>query len=216
VFDKRRDTISLRPLVRAVKKGGQLQGQDAAAVDALLVKAEPVVDKVRILRNKAVAHQSARIKYDDVFKMAAVKPTQLRDLTDMALEIANHLRNARGLPDEVFTEFPREAAEEMMRALGVKRSQRRQHVGETCGDPRRGSCDACLVDAHTHDAHDPRRTMRTTHDAHERTTLTASIRAGEQKGTPVDAKPGCDSLLVISSKPKRAWLDCSCRCNSSR
>jgi hypothetical protein len=31
VFDKRRDTISLRPLVREVKKAGQLQGQGAAA-----------------------------------------------------------------------------------------------------------------------------------------------------------------------------------------
>jgi hypothetical protein len=120
VFDKRRDTISLRPLVREVKKAGQLKGQDAAVVDELLVEAEPVADKVMILRHKAVAHQSAHISYNDVFKMAAVKPAQLRELTDTALSIANRLRQASGLPDEVFTEFPRQKAEEMMTALGKR------------------------------------------------------------------------------------------------
>ena len=40
VFDKRSDTISLPPLVREVKAAGQLVGQDAAAVDALLVEAK--------------------------------------------------------------------------------------------------------------------------------------------------------------------------------
>jgi AbiU2 len=124
VFDKNRKTISLPLLVDEVKNAGQLKGQDAAAIDALLVKAKPLVAKVSILRNKAFAHRSAHISYNDVFKMAAVKPTQFRDLTDMALEIANCLRKARGLPDEVFTEFFREAAEEMMTALGAKRSQR--------------------------------------------------------------------------------------------
>jgi HEPN superfamily AbiU2-like protein len=54
VFDKRSDTISLPPLVREVKAAGQLIGQDAAAVDALLVEAKPVADKILILRHKSV------------------------------------------------------------------------------------------------------------------------------------------------------------------
>jgi hypothetical protein len=125
LFDKRGDTISFETLIREVKAEGPLKGQGAAAVDELLDEAEPIVDKVRILRNKASAHQSAHFSYNDVFKMAAVKPAQLRDLTDMALEIANRLLLARGLQDEHFTELPREDAEEMMRALGAKRSQRK-------------------------------------------------------------------------------------------
>jgi HEPN superfamily AbiU2-like protein len=85
VFDTRRGTISFPPLVREAKAAGQLEGQEAAAVDALLVEAKPVADKVLILRHKAFAHRSA----NDIFKMAAVRPDQLRDLTDMALKIAN-------------------------------------------------------------------------------------------------------------------------------
>ena len=64
-------------------------------------------------------HRSGHISYNDVFKMAAVKPNQLRDLTDMALKIANHLLLAGGLHDQYFTELPREAAEAMMKALGA-------------------------------------------------------------------------------------------------
>jgi hypothetical protein len=120
VFDKRRDTISLAPLVREVKAAGNLKGHDAATVDALVVEAKPIADKVGILRHKAFAHRSAHISYNDVFKMAAVKPNQLRDLTDIALKIANRLLLARGLPDQHFTEPPREAAQAMMKVLGAK------------------------------------------------------------------------------------------------
>jgi hypothetical protein len=47
--------------------------------------------------HRAFAHRSASISYDDVFKLAAVKPDQLRDLTEVALKIANRLLLARGL-----------------------------------------------------------------------------------------------------------------------
>ena len=97
-----------------------IQGQDAAAVDALLDEAAPIVAKVTLLRHRAFAHRSASTSYDDVFKLAAVKPDQLRDLTELALKIANRLLLARGLKDESFTTLPREAAEAMMKALAAR------------------------------------------------------------------------------------------------
>jgi HEPN superfamily AbiU2-like protein len=123
VFDKSRGTISLEPLVRDVKAAGQLKAQDAAVADALLVQAKPIADKVAILRHKAFAHRSAHISYDDVFKMAAVKPDELRELTNVALEIANRLLLACGLRDQFFTDLPREAAQAMMKALGSHNDQ---------------------------------------------------------------------------------------------
>lgn len=121
VFDTTRQTISLPHIVAEMKRAGQLSGQDAAAVDELLVEAEPVVDKVLILRHKAFAHRSAHTSYDDVFGMAAVKPAQLRELTDTALKIANRLLAVRRLSEQYFTVLPREDAEAMMKALGAKR-----------------------------------------------------------------------------------------------
>src|SRR5437870_1242716 len=89
MFDKREDTISLKPLTREMKDAAHIKGQDAAKVDALLAEAKPIADKVTILRHKAFAHRDAHISYNDVFKIAAVTPIQLRDLTEIALKISN-------------------------------------------------------------------------------------------------------------------------------
>jgi hypothetical protein len=119
MFDSRRDTISLPRLAKEMKVARLLQGHSAAEVDLLLAEAAPIVEKVAILRHCAFAHRSARISYDDAFKRAAVKPNQLRDLSEVALKIANRLLLARGLKDEVFTTLPREDAEKMMKALAA-------------------------------------------------------------------------------------------------
>lgn len=124
VFDKSKGTISLARLFRDVRAAGQLKAPDVAVVKALLAKAEPIAEKVATLRNNAFAHRSAHISYDDVFKMAAVQPDQLRELTDMALAITNQLLLARNLQNLYFTELPREAAEAMMRVLGSSDSKR--------------------------------------------------------------------------------------------
>jgi len=119
VFDKAKGTISLVPLIREVKAAGHLKTHNAAAIDAIMAEAKPIVERIAILRHKAIAHRSAHISYNEVFKLAAVKPNQLRELTEMALKIANHLLLARGLPVQCFTKLPRQAAEAMMQALAV-------------------------------------------------------------------------------------------------
>jgi hypothetical protein len=121
VFEKRNDTINFDHLIREVKKSGHLSSQDAAIIDALMLEAKPIAGKVTTLRHQAFAHRSTQISYNEVFKVAAVTPLQLRHLTDLALKIANRLLLARGLQDQVFTELPREAAEAMMKMLGQKR-----------------------------------------------------------------------------------------------
>jgi AbiU2 len=125
VFDKRRDTISLLSLVRDVKVAGQLSGHDTGTIEVRLNEAKPLAEKVIMLRHEAFAHRSKHFSYDDVFTKAAVKPQQLRELTDVALKIANTLLLARGLPDQCFTQLPRQAAEAMMMALGGGKRPRR-------------------------------------------------------------------------------------------
>jgi hypothetical protein len=121
VFDKAPDTISLRHLIPEMKRAEQLNGQDAAVVEELLIRAKPTVGKVLTLRHKAFAHRDARISYDDVFKMAAVRPDELRDLTNLARDIANCLLAARGLRNWDFTDLHLEDAKGIMKALGANR-----------------------------------------------------------------------------------------------
>jgi hypothetical protein len=120
VFDRSKGTISLAPLFREVSRTGNLNTQDVSIIDTLLLRSKPIVEKVTTLRHNAFAHRSAHISYDGVFKRAAVRPDQLRELTNVALEIGNKLLLARGLQPQCFSELPREAAEAMMQALADK------------------------------------------------------------------------------------------------
>jgi hypothetical protein len=119
VFDRRRDTISLIRLSHEMKAAHQIREQISTEVDTLFAKAAPIVSKVTTLHHNAFAHRSAGVSYDDTFKKAAVTAAQLRDLTDLALKIANCLLLARGLKDEDFHSGPVEAAKAMMKALAV-------------------------------------------------------------------------------------------------
>jgi uncharacterized protein (DUF4415 family) len=117
LFDKRTDTISLRRLAQELRRKDQLSQQTQAEVDELLREAEPLVSKIILLRHKAFAHRSAYTSYDDAFKEAKVTPNQMRNLTEVALQIANKLAEARGMYIGFFNELPQQDAARMMRTL---------------------------------------------------------------------------------------------------
>ena len=117
LFDKRADTISLSQLVREMTRNKQLSQRTQAEVNELLDKAKPLEAKVIVLRHNAFAHRSARTSYDDVFKEAKVTAKQMRDLTEIALQIANKLAEATGVSTGFFNELPREDAARMMQTL---------------------------------------------------------------------------------------------------
>lgn len=119
MFDKRRDTISLTRLTHEMKAKRLIPGQTITELEALFVEARQIASKVAVLRHSVVAHLSAKMSYNAAFKEAAVTAHQLRDLTDLALKIANRLLLARGLREEFFTTLPLEAAKAMMNALAA-------------------------------------------------------------------------------------------------
>jgi hypothetical protein len=120
LFENRTDTINLPDLARELKQSNLISTQAAADVDALLGQADQLAPKVRILRNKLFAHRSAFLSYDEAFKEAAVKPMQMRDLTEMALKIVNYLLRSRGLGEHSFDTLAREDVEAMLKALKEK------------------------------------------------------------------------------------------------
>jgi AbiU2 len=119
LFDKRRDTISLPGLAREMKSANLLPAQTQSEVDALISRAAPLVSKIGLLRHNAFAHRSATLSYDDVFNLAAVTAAQMRELTEIALKIANVLAGAIGRSEHFFNELALKDAEEMMKALAA-------------------------------------------------------------------------------------------------
>jgi hypothetical protein len=117
LFERRHRTINLQGLAKELTAAELIPAQIVTEVDALLEKAAPLVSKVTILRSTLFAHRSASLPYDAVFKKANVTSDELRDLTEIALKIANRLLLARGLRDHMFNYMPREEAEAMLEAL---------------------------------------------------------------------------------------------------
>lgn len=126
VFDKRTDTISLPHLVREMALNKRFSQQAQAEVNELLDKAKPLGSKVTVLRHKAFAHRSARTSYDDVFKEAQVTVGQMRELTEIALQIANKLAGVSGVSPEFFNELPRKDAARMMQALPIAKRREKE------------------------------------------------------------------------------------------
>jgi hypothetical protein len=121
VFETRSDTINLPALIKEMKTSGVLS-IERCAVDCLMEKAKPLAKKATILRHKAIAHRTNEMSYDDVFRLAGVRPDELRVLTDIALDIANRLLASSNLKQRDFTHLPIKAAEQMMVALASKRT----------------------------------------------------------------------------------------------
>ncbi|TQF33958.1 hypothetical protein UNPA324_33880 [Bradyrhizobium sp. UNPA324] len=117
VFENRRDTINFRALIRDMIVTGDLQSSQELMIEALMAKAKSSADKVTILRHNAFAHRTSRMSYDDVFRLAKVSLNELRELTDLALDLFNALATVRGQNEQHFTTLPIEDAEDMMRAL---------------------------------------------------------------------------------------------------
>jgi hypothetical protein len=117
LFERRYGTINLQGLAKEAKEANLIPAQTTAEIDALLEEAAPLISKVTKLRNNLFAHRSASLPYNAAFKKANVTADQLRDLTEIALKIANRLLLARGLRDHMFNYMPREEAEAILEAL---------------------------------------------------------------------------------------------------
>jgi hypothetical protein len=116
LFEKRNDTINLRRLANDMKVA-DMPLKTANEVDALFARSGPLAAKVMVLRHNLFAHRSASLSYAEIFEMADVTEGQLRNLTEIALRIANRLLVARGLPDQSFNPGPHEHAEALLEAL---------------------------------------------------------------------------------------------------
>jgi uncharacterized protein YfeS len=126
LFEKRNDTINLPRLAAEMKAAKLISPQKAAEVEALLDEAAQLASKLVILRNNLFAHRSAFVSYAAAFRKATVTAKQLRDLTEIALRIANRLLLAGGLDDKSFNPGAREDAEAMLREL--KRFRRMERL----------------------------------------------------------------------------------------
>lgn len=106
LFSPRRDTVNLPKLVSEL---ATLAPANAVAnANVLLAQVQIIAPKVSILRNNLFAHRSATLSYTEAFQKASISHNELRDLTEIALQIVNCLLVARGCNEQTFHVLPRQ------------------------------------------------------------------------------------------------------------
>lgn len=120
LFENRGDTINLPRLVQEFGASCLVSAETIAEAEKLLSLVDALPPKVAILRNNLFGHRSASLSYADAFEKAAVSPNELRDLTDTALQIANHLLTARELKEQSFHPLPLTDVKATLNALASR------------------------------------------------------------------------------------------------
>lgn len=112
LFEKRTDTINLYNIANKSKPN--------EAVDQLLSEAEFIVSKIKLLRHKAFAHRDNVVPYNDVFESANVTPDELKDITEVAIRIANLLSVEHGVSEITFDNIYSQQAEAILQILRAR------------------------------------------------------------------------------------------------
>ena len=86
--------------------------------EAALLVLEAAVKKVRIIRHNALAHRSASLAYDDVFRLANITADELGELVSSAEAVANSLAKAAGVEPAVMAYYAAHMLDRLFVDLG--------------------------------------------------------------------------------------------------
>jgi hypothetical protein len=89
LFDKGKDTISIRNLLKVIHKSELIDNSQLRKFEKDLNSLEPLVKKIKTLRNKAFAHMTKQKSYSDVLKEAQINHDHIRVLLDKTMALLN-------------------------------------------------------------------------------------------------------------------------------
>lgn len=108
-FDRSKGALSLSRLIRDMTTSGLLSPVVASALDARLAGVSEELARVKLLRDRAVAHLMDRkgpLAFNQAFTEAGLRPVDMKALVDRAMEVVNALLEARGSAAIFPNEFP--------------------------------------------------------------------------------------------------------------
>lgn len=91
LFDKRKDTISIRSLLKVIHKSELIDNSQLRKFEKDLNSLEPLVKKIKTLRNKVFAHITKKKSYSDVFKESQINYDHIRSLLDKTMALLNQI-----------------------------------------------------------------------------------------------------------------------------
>ncbi|WP_299439787.1 hypothetical protein [uncultured Rhodospira sp.] len=117
LFDTSKRAISIRKLSQEIKKMECIDQEACLRIDDRLASIESPVKKIKVIRDKALAHRAKGDMYKDVFREAGLSANELIRVMDVAIDVLNELRLARGLTDVLFRPYTTDTLRSMISDL---------------------------------------------------------------------------------------------------
>jgi hypothetical protein len=113
LFDGRRDTVTLKSLLREAKAAGH----DVNSLEDKLAVLEVCIAKIKVLRNNLFAHRNHGVGYSDVYKSAKVCPDDVKAVLEGSLTIVNELALLTGAKQTDWNEGVADHTSQLLRDI---------------------------------------------------------------------------------------------------
>lgn len=91
LYETNERTVNVPGLLRIMKDKHPLSLQTEQNVEELVQKAQPLFQKVAILRNNVFGHRSAKLSTREAFAKARITPDQLKDMLNTTKDLMNEI-----------------------------------------------------------------------------------------------------------------------------
>lgn len=115
LYDKSKDALSIPGLLVSAQSEPRIPQEVAQRANAELELIEPVIKKIKLLRDKVFAHRDRSYTYERAFEEVGLTPDEVGKLTEVTLAIINSLTHAL---DKSTYEFEHKTKRDLLKLLG--------------------------------------------------------------------------------------------------
>lgn len=126
LFDTDKKALSIPTLLASIQSEPGFPAAVRTKVTAALERAQPSIDKVKLLRDKVFAHRDRSYSYERAFREAGLTANEVRRLTERTLRIVDDLMRARN--KGVYSTFEHKTERDLLAMLRDLHAYRRQNV----------------------------------------------------------------------------------------
>ncbi|MCG2706345.1 MAG: hypothetical protein L6254_02205 [Candidatus Omnitrophica bacterium] len=105
LFEKRKDTVNFKNIIKDALRLKIINDADIQKLNPTIEKAKTIWIKINQLRSYLFAHRTKELTVEDIYKKANIKPDEIKELTDLSLEILNYIALKAGQKKHKFESF---------------------------------------------------------------------------------------------------------------
>ncbi len=105
LFETRDDTVNFKNIMNDALRLNIVDDADIQKLTPTIEKAKTIWIKINQLRSYLFAHRAKELTVEEIYKNANITPDEIKELTDLSLEILNYIALKAGQKERKFEGF---------------------------------------------------------------------------------------------------------------